>query len=201
MSKVIGIDLGTTNSCVAIMEGKDAKVIENSEGARTTPSIVAYMEDGEVITGAPAKRQAIISGNYKAQGHFAFEQEAEVEGGAGSLECAAGGHRGYYAGRLRGWEARLSDRTVTAQPSSPAMSARGLSGRRVDASRAGISTVKPMAQAPSAGAWASGLAGASAAASSATDWSGRRATYPWPCTIWPAARRPDRPAAWRPSAA
>ncbi len=61
MAKIIGIDLGTTNSCVAIMEGNKPKVIENSEGARTTPSIVAYMEDGEVLTGAPAKRQAVTN--------------------------------------------------------------------------------------------------------------------------------------------
>jgi molecular chaperone DnaK len=61
MGKIIGIDLGTTNSCVAIMEGGKPKVIENSEGARTTPSIVAYMDDGEVLVGAPAKRQAITN--------------------------------------------------------------------------------------------------------------------------------------------
>ncbi len=61
MSKIIGIDLGTTNSCVAIMEGGKPKVIENSEGARTTPSIVAYMEDGEILVGAPAKRQAVTN--------------------------------------------------------------------------------------------------------------------------------------------
>src|SRR5438552_16923278 len=61
MAKIIGIDLGTTNSCVAIMEGGQPKVIENSEGARTTPSIVAYTEDGEVLVGASAKRQAITN--------------------------------------------------------------------------------------------------------------------------------------------
>jgi molecular chaperone DnaK len=61
MAKIIGIDLGTTNSCVAIMEGGKPKVIENSEGTRTTPSIVAYMEDGEVLAGAPAKRQAVTN--------------------------------------------------------------------------------------------------------------------------------------------
>ncbi len=61
MAKIIGIDLGTTNSCVAIMEGKTAKVIENSEGARTTPSIVAYASDGEIIVGQPAKRQAVTN--------------------------------------------------------------------------------------------------------------------------------------------
>ncbi|HXY04983.1 MAG TPA: molecular chaperone DnaK [Burkholderiaceae bacterium] len=61
MSKIIGIDLGTTNSCVALMEGGQIKVIENAEGARTTPSIVAYMEDGEVLCGAPAKRQAVTN--------------------------------------------------------------------------------------------------------------------------------------------
>ncbi len=61
MGKIIGIDLGTTNSCVAIMEAGKPKVIENSEGARTTPSIVAYMEDGEILCGAPAKRQAVTN--------------------------------------------------------------------------------------------------------------------------------------------
>jgi molecular chaperone DnaK len=61
MGKMIGIDLGTTNSCVAIMEGNNAKVIENAEGARTTPSIIAYQEDGEVLVGASAKRQAVTN--------------------------------------------------------------------------------------------------------------------------------------------
>jgi len=61
MAKIIGIDLGTTNSCVAIMEGGKPKVIENSEGSRTTPSIVAYTEDGEILVGAPAKRQAVTN--------------------------------------------------------------------------------------------------------------------------------------------
>jgi molecular chaperone DnaK len=61
MGKIIGIDLGTTNSCVAILEGGQPKVIENSEGARTTPSIIAYMEDGEILVGAPAKRQAVTN--------------------------------------------------------------------------------------------------------------------------------------------
>ena len=58
MSTVIGIDLGTTNSCVAIMDGDQARVIENSEGARTTPSVVAFADDGEVLVGQAAKRQA-----------------------------------------------------------------------------------------------------------------------------------------------
>ena len=61
MGKIIGIDLGTTNSCVSIMEGNTTKVIENAEGARTTPSIVAYQEDGEVLVGASAKRQAVTN--------------------------------------------------------------------------------------------------------------------------------------------
>jgi len=61
MGKIIGIDLGTTNSCVAIMEGGKPKVIENSEGARTTPSVVAYADDGEILCGAPAKRQAVTN--------------------------------------------------------------------------------------------------------------------------------------------
>jgi molecular chaperone DnaK len=61
MAKIIGIDLGTTNSCVAVMEGGQIKVIENSEGGRTTPSIVAYQEDGEILVGASAKRQAVTN--------------------------------------------------------------------------------------------------------------------------------------------
>jgi len=61
MGKIIGIDLGTTNSCVAIMEGGKAKVIENAEGDRTTPSIIAYIEDGETLVGQPAKRQAVTN--------------------------------------------------------------------------------------------------------------------------------------------
>jgi molecular chaperone DnaK len=61
MSKVIGIDLGTTNSCVAVMDGDQAKVIENAEGARTTPSVVAFTEDGERLIGQPAKRQAVTN--------------------------------------------------------------------------------------------------------------------------------------------
>ncbi len=61
MGKIIGIDLGTTNSCVAVLEGKDTKVIENAEGGRTTPSIVAYTEDGEILVGQSAKRQAVTN--------------------------------------------------------------------------------------------------------------------------------------------
>jgi molecular chaperone DnaK len=61
MSKIIGIDLGTTNSCVAVMDGNQVRIIENAEGARTTPSIIAYMDDGETLVGAPAKRQAVTN--------------------------------------------------------------------------------------------------------------------------------------------
>jgi molecular chaperone DnaK len=61
MGRIIGIDLGTTNSCVSVMEGNTPKIIENSEGARTTPSIIAYQEDGEVLVGASAKRQAVTN--------------------------------------------------------------------------------------------------------------------------------------------
>merc|ERR1712178_400615 len=61
MSKVIGIDLGTTNSCVAVMEGTQAKVLENAEGARTTPSVVAFSDNDEKLIGQPAKRQAVTN--------------------------------------------------------------------------------------------------------------------------------------------
>jgi molecular chaperone DnaK len=61
MTKAIGIDLGTTNSCVAIMEGNRAKVIENAEGGRTTPSMVAITDGGEILVGQPAKRQSITN--------------------------------------------------------------------------------------------------------------------------------------------
>ena len=61
MGKIIGIDLGTTNSCVAVLDGKNAKVIENAEGDRTTPSIIAYTQDGEILVGQPAKRQAVTN--------------------------------------------------------------------------------------------------------------------------------------------
>src|SRR6185437_7202213 len=61
MAKVIGIDLGTTNSCIAIMDGKEPKVIENAEGARTTPSIVAFTSDGERLVGQPARRQSVTN--------------------------------------------------------------------------------------------------------------------------------------------
>ncbi|MGI9568847.1 MAG: Hsp70 family protein, partial [Desulfobulbia bacterium] len=63
MGKIIGIDLGTTNSCVAVMEGGQPKVIENSEGDRTTPSVVAYAEGDEILVGQSAKRQAVTNPN------------------------------------------------------------------------------------------------------------------------------------------
>jgi hypothetical protein len=68
---VIGIDLGTTNSCVSIMEGKTAKVIENAEGARTTPSVVAFTKHGERLVGLPAKRQAVVN---STQTVYAFKR-------------------------------------------------------------------------------------------------------------------------------
>ena len=68
---MVGIDLGTTNSCVAIMEGKTARVIENAEGARTTPSVVAFTKHGERLVGLPAKRQAVVN---SANTVFAFKR-------------------------------------------------------------------------------------------------------------------------------
>ena len=85
MGKIIGIDLGTTNSVVAVMEGGEPKVIENAEGARTTPSVVAYKKDGERLVGAPAKRQAItnpehtISSIKRFMGRFYREVQDEIE--------------------------------------------------------------------------------------------------------------------------
>ena len=61
MSKIIGIDLGTTNSCVSVMEGNEPVVIPNAEGKRTTPSVIAFVEDGEIKVGDPAKRQAVLT--------------------------------------------------------------------------------------------------------------------------------------------
>jgi molecular chaperone DnaK len=61
MGKIIGIDLGTTNSCVAVMEGKETRVIDNAEGDRTTPSVVAFADDNEVLVGQSAKRQAVTN--------------------------------------------------------------------------------------------------------------------------------------------
>jgi molecular chaperone DnaK len=58
---VIGIDLGTTNSCLAIMDGKTPRVIENAEGTRTTPSVVAFSKEGDLVVGVPAKRQAVVN--------------------------------------------------------------------------------------------------------------------------------------------
>jgi molecular chaperone DnaK len=63
MGKIIGIDLGTTNSCVAVLDGGEPKVIENAEGDRTTPSIIAYTNEGETLVGQPAKRQAVTNPN------------------------------------------------------------------------------------------------------------------------------------------
>ena len=68
---VVGIDLGTTNSCVSIMEGKTSRVIENSEGARTTPSVVAFTKHGERLVGLPAKRQAVVNSTNTV---FAFKR-------------------------------------------------------------------------------------------------------------------------------
>ena len=80
MGKVIGIDLGTTNSCVAVMEGATPKVIENAEGARTTPSIVAFTDEGERLVGTVAKRQAVTNpqNTVFSVKRFMGRKEAEV---------------------------------------------------------------------------------------------------------------------------
>ncbi len=74
MGKIIGIDLGTTNSCVAVMEGDKTRVIENSEGDRTTPSIIAYANDGEVLVGQSAKRQAVTNPQNTLFAHLSSTQ-------------------------------------------------------------------------------------------------------------------------------
>ena len=71
LGPVVGIDLGTTNSCVSVMEGKTSRVIENSEGARTTPSVVAFTKHGERLVGLPAKRQAVVNSQNTV---FAFKR-------------------------------------------------------------------------------------------------------------------------------
>ena len=76
MSKILGIDLGTTNSCMAVMEGGEARVLENAEGQRTTPSIVAFTSNGERLVGLPAKRQAVMN-----------PKGTSVSWGASSMRC------------------------------------------------------------------------------------------------------------------
>src|ERR671934_447680 len=81
MGKTIGIDLGTTNSCMAVLEGGEPTVIENAEGARTTPSVVAFTEGGERLVGAPAKRQAVMNPQNTVFSikRFMGRKEAEVK--------------------------------------------------------------------------------------------------------------------------
>jgi molecular chaperone DnaK len=93
MGKVIGIDLGTTNSCVAVMEAGDTKVIENSEGQRTTPSIVAFADKGERLVGQSAKRQAVTNPTntiYAVKRLIGRRYDDPLVAGAGLLRHRAG---------------------------------------------------------------------------------------------------------------
>jgi molecular chaperone DnaK len=119
MGKIIGIDLGTTNSCVAIMEGGKAKVIENSEGDRTTPSVVAYTKDGEVLVGASAKRQAVTNPKntfYAVKrliGRKFTDAEVQKDIGPGALRDRQGARqrrRLGVAATARSWRRRKSPR-------------------------------------------------------------------------------------------
>ena len=83
MSKIIGIDLGTTNSCVAVMEGGEAVIIPNAEGARTTPSVVAFSNNGERLVGAVAKRQAVTNPDKTVMSikrHMGEDYKVHIEG-------------------------------------------------------------------------------------------------------------------------
>ncbi|KAI4318450.1 hypothetical protein MLD38_032151 [Melastoma candidum] len=105
-SDVIGIDLGTTNSCVALMEGKNPKVIENAEGARTTPSVVAFNQKGELLVGTPAKRQAVTnptntmnsaqlnSSHLKVANKAVSKIGEHMQGGSSGSSSAGGGAQG-----------------------------------------------------------------------------------------------------------
>jgi molecular chaperone DnaK len=90
MGKIIGIDLGTTNSCVAVMDGGDAKVITNSDGGRTTPSVVAVSESGERLVGQTAKRQAITNPEYTVFGvKRLIGRKFRLQGGPGRHQDSA----------------------------------------------------------------------------------------------------------------
>ena len=102
MAKVIGIDLGTTNSCVAVMEGSKPKVLENAEGSNTTPSIVAFTDDGERLVGLPAKRQGVTNPNEHSLCHQAPDRPAlrRPDGGEGQEARSLQDHQGPERRRL-----------------------------------------------------------------------------------------------------
>ena len=133
MSKIIGIDLGTTNSCVAIMDGKQPKVIENAEGARTTPSVVAILEDGERLVGQPAKRQAVTNPAEHLLRHQAPDraQVHRPDGGEGQGHGALRDRQGRQRRRLgaRPWQGLFAPADQRLHPAEDEAGRRGAPGR------------------------------------------------------------------------
>ena len=99
MGKIIGIDLGTTNSCVSVMEGGEAVVIPNAEGARTTPSVVAFSKDGERMIGQVAKRQAVTNADrtiISIKRHMGTDYRVNIDGNQGCRQDRRSGSSAYH---------------------------------------------------------------------------------------------------------